>query len=95
MSTRYLMFCGLIAIMLAVLSCSSTSGAREESLLERNWGRSYESAIYLQMLDPDAGKNLDPVVGLDGIAASNNLNKYRETFKEKDSEEVVNILKLQ
>lgn len=91
MSIRSLMFSGLIAILFAVLSCSSTP----ETLLEKNWGRSYESVLYMQMLDPDAGKNLDPVLGLDGNAASYNLDKYRETFKEKESKEIVNVLKLQ
>lgn len=39
------------------------------SALEKNWGRSYESARYNQILNPEAGKNLDPVEGLEGPAA--------------------------
>jgi hypothetical protein len=95
MSTRCLMFCGFIAIMFVVFSCSSMPGTPEETLLEKNWGRSYESARYLQMLDPDAGKNLNPVLGLDGNAASHNMDKYHEAFKEKEPKEIVNVLKLQ
>ena len=91
MSIRNLMFSGLIAIMFAVLSCSGMP----ETLLDKNWGRSYESMLYMQMLDPDAGKNLKPVLGLDGNAASYNVDKYRETFKEKEQKEIVNVLKLQ
>jgi hypothetical protein len=47
------------------------------------------------MLNPDAAKNLDPVEGLDGIAADNNVKKYQDSFKEQEPQEVVNILKLQ
>jgi hypothetical protein len=64
-------------------------------MTNRNWGRSHGTAIYNQMLNPDAAKNLDPVSGLDGAAADNNVKKYQESFKEKESKEIVNILKLQ
>jgi hypothetical protein len=40
-----------------------------EPPLEKNWGRSFESAKYNQMLNPEADKNLAPVVGLSGEAA--------------------------
>ena len=66
-----------------------------ETRLDRNWGRSYEAAKYNQMLNPDAGKNLEPVEDLDGTAAGNNLDRYRDSFKERQESEVVNILKLQ
>ena len=41
----------------------------EETAIDLNWGRSYETAKYKQILNPDAGQNLDPVEGLDGTAA--------------------------
>jgi hypothetical protein len=59
-----------------------------------NWGRSHGTAIYNQMLNPDAAKNLDPVTGLDGTAAEHNMEKYKESFKKTESQEIVNILKL-
>ena len=95
MLIRCITLMAIMSIMSVVLGCSGTTPAHDQSLLERNWGRSYESVLYMQMLDPDAGKNLDPVLGLDGNAASYNLDKYRETFKEKESKEIVNVLKLQ
>lgn len=84
-------FCGLLFI----LSCSGKAPFQRESLLDRNWGRSYEAAIYNQMLNPDAAKNLEPVLNLDGAAAGYNVNKYKSSFKETGPREVVNILKLQ
>jgi hypothetical protein len=89
------MIIGIIMITLVMFSCSGTSPTYKPSLLDRNWGRSYETARYLQIVNPDAEKNLDPVLGLDGNAANHNVNKYRETFKEKGQKEIVNIIKLQ
>jgi len=95
MLTRCLMIMGIVAIMLVMLSCSGTTPSHKETLLERNWGRSYETANYVQLLNPDAEKNLDPVVGLDGNASAYNVDKYQESFKETEPQEIVNILKLQ
>lgn len=53
--------------------------------LEMNWGKSFESAKKNQILNPDAGKDLEPVVGLNGEAAEHGVNKYKESFK-KESE---------
>jgi hypothetical protein len=81
--------------MSVVLSCSETTPAPEQTLLERNWGRSFESINYMQMVDPEAGKNLDPVLGLDGNASENNVNKYQKSFKDTEQKESTTILKLQ
>jgi hypothetical protein len=78
-----------------VLGCSGTTPASEQSLLERNWGRSLETIRYMQMVDPEAGKNLDPVVGLDGNASVNNVDKYQNSFKETEQTESTTILNLQ
>jgi hypothetical protein len=77
-----------------VLSGGTTS-AQEETLLDLNWGRSLESIRYMQMLDPDASKNLDPVLGLDGNASVSNVDKYQNSFKETEQKETTTILKLQ
>jgi hypothetical protein len=84
-----------MSIFSMMVSYSGTTPAHEQSLLERNWGRSLESMRYMQMVDPEAGKNLDPVEGLDGNASENNVNKYRQSFKETKQKESTTILKLQ
>jgi hypothetical protein len=84
-----------MSTMSVVLSCSGTKPAPEQSLLERNWGRSFESVRYMQTADPEAGKNLDPVLGLDGNASVNNVDKYQKSFKETEQQESTTILKLQ
>ena len=75
MCARYLMVIGLIAASSIFSGC-----AQRETMLDRNWGKSYESAKFNQILNPEAGKNLEPVVGLDGKAAKTALESYRKQF---------------
>ena len=80
MVTRCLLIIGLIAGLGLFSGCGGSSPyIEQESLLDKNWGRSYESAKYNQMLNPDAGKNLEPVAGMDGEAAEKNMEKYRKS----------------
>jgi hypothetical protein len=58
----------------------STGGNTE---LDRNWGKSYETAKYQQILNPEAGKNLEPVVGLDGEVDKIVIDNYRKSFQEQ------------
>jgi hypothetical protein len=48
--------------------------------LDENWGRSLEEAKTNQILNLEAQKNLDPVVGLDGQTAEKVMKAYRESF---------------
>jgi hypothetical protein len=97
MFRKSLLLVAAVAFLAIGLIACSESGEliQRESLLDKNWGRSYEAAKYNQILNPDAGKNLNPVEGLDGVASENAVNKYDESFKEKKGSEVTNILKLQ
>jgi hypothetical protein len=71
----------------AVLLLLSGCAWQQESLSDQNWGRSYEMAKYNQILNPDAGKNLKPVEGLDGKAAENAAEKYENSFKKDAKQE--------
>ena len=51
-----------------------------DSTLDKNWGRSFESAKYNQILNPGAAKNNKPVTGLDGQAGEINMGAYRDSF---------------
>ena len=84
-----------LAILGGVIFFVSCSQMQKETLSDKNWGRSYETAKFNQILNPDASNNLKPVVDLDGQAANNNVKKYRDSFKEKGNQETTNILKLQ
>ena len=60
--------------------------ASAETLLEKNWGKSYQLAIANQTFNLESGKNLNPVVGLEGPAALNVMAAYRESFTKKSGE---------
>lgn len=68
MAPRCLSAIVIIAI-LSLLSGCARYYYQGEPPLEKNWGRSFESAKYNQTLNPEAGDNLAPVEGLDGEAA--------------------------
>ena len=92
---RCLSLMAIISIMFVMLSCSGTNSAQRETLSEKNWGRSLEGIRYMQMVDPEAGKNVDPVLGLDGNASINNVDKYQKSFGEAEQKETTTILQLQ
>jgi hypothetical protein len=92
---------GKTYIILIALAALLASGCTRQIYLEggspvdQNWGRSFEEQKYSQIIDHEAGKNLDPVIGLDGKAAVNTVERYQDSFRGKQKNDVVNILKLQ
>ena len=95
MLKRHLLIIGIFAGLLFISCGTRTDLFQGESMSDTNRGRSYETAKHNQILNSDADKNLEPVFDLDGQAADNNVEKYRDSFKEKGRRETVNILKLQ
>ena len=94
MFTRCITLLGLIATLSLAISCSGTSETvfpRQDTLLERNWGRSFEAAKYNQILNPDAGKVPDLVDGLDGQAVDETSKRYRKTFEKEPPEKYYNL----
>lgn len=85
MGTRCLIVIGLIAALSVFSGCGGTTK------LDKNWGKSFESAKSNQILNPEAGQNLDPVVGLDGQAAESGLGTYRKGFEPKKGKKVYNL----
>ena len=63
-------------ITISLLGCSQNNMIKVESKLDKNWGRSFESARHNQILNPDAGKSDDPVVGMQGPAAKRVMDSY-------------------
>jgi hypothetical protein len=59
--------------------------------LAANWGRSFETAKYNQILNLDAEKNLDVVDGLDGIAGEKSMENYQKSFEKTLPRPVYNI----
>ena len=94
MLNRYMTLLGLIAALSMTAGCSGTSGTvfpGQDTLLERNWGRSFEAAKYSQILNPEAGKIPDSVDGMDGQAADVTSKTYRKTFEKEPPEKYYNL----
>ena len=87
MLTTYVKIIGLIAA-LSVFSGCGTFSPQRETILDRNWGTSLEATKQSQILNPEAGKNLDPVVGLDGQAAEASMKKYRGITKVEETPKI-------
>jgi hypothetical protein len=81
---------GIFSITLWGCAGNLPQGKRMENL-EMNWGKSFESAKKNQILNPDAGKNLEPVVGLNGEAAEHGVNKYKESFKKETEKQDIRV----
>lgn len=86
-------------VAMGIFACSQQNVLyqKNETPLEKNWGRSFESARYNQILNPEAGKNLKPVEGLTGPAAEKVMHDYmtgEKTIQKQTSEfGIVNIKK--
>lgn len=79
----------IVAAVVTLLSSGCTHQLYHEggSPLDKNWGRSYEEQKFSQIIDHEAGKNLDPVIGMDGKAAVNTVERYQKSFKKTQKSE--------
>ena len=66
-----------------IFGCAQHPVIQTESQLDENWGRSFESARYNQILNPDAGKLSEPVEGLEGPAAERVMEGYMKGGEQK------------
>lgn len=67
---------GCLAGIALLAGCADSRVTRHEA----DFGTSQKLAIYNQILNPAAEENLDPVEGLDGQAAAETIDKYRDSF---------------
>jgi hypothetical protein len=67
-----------------VLILLFTAGCSHYGALNEDFGKSYQAALYGQILNPGASKNLGPVTGLPGNAADGTMKKYTDSFAPKE-----------
>ena len=89
MLKKSLIIIGVTAAVSMVLACSGT-----ETLLQRNWGKSHETAVYNQTLNPNADKTLKTVDALDGQAAEGVHKKYLDGFKTQEKGQATSLINL-
>jgi hypothetical protein len=80
MRNLYLTVIGTMTLFILV-----GSGCTRPTTLGANTGIAYNLAKQNQTLDPMAGENTEPVVGLDGGAAAIEMNTYRKGFEDPDA----------
>ena len=76
----------LTGMCLSILAVVSVTGCiKRPATLGPDYGLAYTMANDAQTLNPDAGKNLDPVQGLeDGVAAKHTMERYRSSFEKPE-----------
>ena len=90
MSIVKIIFALFLVFGMSVFGCSSISN-QHDNLLDKNWGRSFETAKYNQIIDHEAGKKAGPVTGLDGMASENNRERYLQGFTEEAPPAIYNL----
>jgi hypothetical protein len=91
MLKRCLIVIFILIFGLSFFTSCSKEFQKKETKLDKNWGKSFESAKQNQILNPEAGKDSKPVVGMDGQAAEKSIEKQRQSFEREPSKEVYNI----
>ena len=87
-----LMIAALLVACFLVTGCQSTRYDEiNDSVLDRNWGRSFEAMKYNQTLNPDAPEHLDPPTGMDGRSAEASLEQYRKGFEGEQTGDTYNL----
>ena len=69
----------ITATVLATLVCGCAN--TPPSRYEQSFGEAVRQARALQLVDPAASRNTDPVTGVDGRAARAAIDLYQESFR--------------
>lgn len=72
----------LLAAALLALGACAQMAAGDTPALDARFGEAVREARARQTLDPEAGRNTDPVAGLDGQAGREAIEGYQRSFKE-------------
>jgi hypothetical protein len=60
------------------------AGCYPPSALEQNWGKSVHNNVAQEVINPEAGLNPRPAVGLPPQAAANEMEGYNKGFSTKE-----------
>ncbi len=87
---KIIIIIGITIVFPVLFGCSSMN--QRKLLVDKNWGRSYETMHFNQMVNPDAGESMAEEQNIDGVAAEHNYNKYQKDFKKQEApSQVFNI----
>jgi len=72
--------------ILVMMSLGLVVGACAPTTISPNWGTAYQDMRAKQVLNPEAGEQLDPVEGQNGKVAATAMEAYRKGFETPDAE---------
>ncbi|MEN8212055.1 MAG: hypothetical protein ABFR31_10065 [Thermodesulfobacteriota bacterium] len=88
---KIMIMIGIAIIFFALSGCNGYKNQRELAV-DKNWARSFETARFTQIVNPDAGNIAVEDQGMNGIAVQHNHDKYQKDFKKQDApSQVFNI----
>lgn len=61
--------------------CAAYGCVSPSPVLDSRFGLAVNTAKAQQTINPEAGKNTDPVRGIDGRAAKDSMERYHDSFK--------------
>jgi len=65
------------------------AGCYPPSTLEKNWGKSFHNNVAQQVVNPEAGLNPRPAVGLPPTAGTNEMESYNKSFSAKTTQPTI------
>ena len=81
----------ILIVVLTVFSVVTLCGcagnlpeSKRMDYLEMNWGKSFKAVQKNQILNPEAGKTVEPVIGLDGQVVEHNLDNRKKSFEKQE-----------
>lgn len=71
----------LVSILCITLVVGTAGCASRTPVLDEHFGDAVREARAKQTINPDAGRNTDPVLGLNGLAARESIERYKDSTK--------------
>lgn len=84
---RYARLIPGLALLLGLGGCVSPT-----PVLDEHFGDAVRQARLAQTLNPDAGRNTAPVLGMDGVAAQESVSRYEASFRKPPA--VTNVINI-
>jgi len=76
-----------IAIALAVLFTAGLIASCAPTRVEMDYGTSHKLQMVNQIANPEAGKDVKPVEGMDGQTSSVVMTKHRKEFEKQEKQQ--------
>ena len=71
----------LVSILCITVVGATAGCASRTPVLDERFGNAVREARAKQTINPDAGRDADPVLGLDGLAARESIERYKDATK--------------